>query len=467
MNEIIGATNQRNDKKKAMILWCHNEINGTIGTYPYTKISDVIQRIIQDHGIDDVEVHRIRPANVSISSNRRRLPNGKTVWLHNESPPPLKPTDTLFSLNYPHDWGERLFKEICSCFASIPNMNGRWEVKVVDNDSQSNWRISANQDTYEFLSDHWDIIPKSDPMFLSECTAEQVKEWLLDTYERNQRDQKTTESVYSPGRAKWLYIEEGKVIQDFYEKSELAKYIYTSDILKHGLVKLVYEDDLLKEDLSTSVNETAKEFLARYEQFHPLFPPKDKEIPKRLREIRYIMGGEKCTAKDMWERSYRSQIDDHIRSGAENHIAALVLMMPCMDMVYKLKTGEKESGWTEVMKMFFPAFGFTHATYHQLRTLVRNGFVHDGFTTGYVGINSANHTPEEYTDNEQVFTATRTETGQFHLLIIPAFFWARVRDKIDSFYKYEQWIPGWDMCEVLTISNYVEPLTREELTQKV
>ena len=467
MNEIIGATNERNDKKKAMILWCHNEINGTIGTYPYRKISDVIHRIIQDHGIDDVEVHRIRSAKVSISSNRRRLPIGKTVWLHNESPSPLKPTDSLFSLNYPHDWGERLFKEICSCFASIPNMNGRWEVKVVDNDPQSNCRISANQDTYEFLSDHWHIIPKSDPMFLSECTAEQVKEWLLDTYERNQRHRKTNGMTYSPPREKWLYIEEGQIIQYFYEKSELVQYIYTSDSPKDGLVKLVYEDDILKEDLSTAVSETAKEFLARYEQFHPLFPPRDKEVPKRLRETRYILDGEKCTAKDMWERSYKSQIEHHIRSGTENHIAALVLMMPCMEMVYKLKTGDRRPNWIETLKMFFPAIGFELNTYKQLADRIRNGFVHDGFTKGYVGISSAHHTPEEYSDSQQVFEGMRSETGQFNLLIIPAYFWARVRNKIDSFYEYEQWIPGWDMCEVLTISNYVEPLTREELTQKV
>jgi len=387
--------------------------------------------------------------------------------LNKEAPAVWKPTDALFSLNCPYNWGEILFKKICSYFASIPNMNGRWEVKVVDNETQSNWRISANEETYEFLSDHWALIPNSDPMFLSECTAEQVKEWFLDAYEWTQRDLKTEKVTYKPSRPKWLYIEDGKVIHHCYEKSELAQYIYTSDTPKDGTVKLVYEDDLLKEDLATSVNDTAKEFLARYEQFHPLFPPRDKEVPKRIRATRYIMGGEKWTAKDMWQRCYRSQIDYLIRSGEENHIAALVLMMPCMEMVYKLKTGDHRQNWSETMKMFFPAFGFNDSTYRQLRDLVRNGFSHDGFTKGYVGISSAHHTPEEYTDREQVFTATRTETGEFKLLIIPAFFWARVRDKIDSFHRYEQWIPGWDMSEVLELSHYVEPLTREEIIQKI
>lgn len=458
-------------KEKAIILWCHNEINGTIGTYPYRKISDEIQRIVRGHGLGNFRVHRVGKIRTSIAGNRRRLPNGNVVWLDNEAPAPLKPTDTLFSLNYAYDWGERRFKEVCNYFASIPNLNGRWQVKVVDNKIPPNWGISASEETYEFLSDHWGIIPNSDLNFLSECTAEQVKEWLLDTYEWKQRDQKADKKTYNLPRAKWLYIEEGKAIQNFYEKCELAQYLHTSDTPKDGLVKLVYEDDFLTEDFSTAVNETAKQFLARYEQFHPLFPPKDKEVPKRIRETRYILDGESSTAKDMWERCFRSQIDYLIRSGAENHIAALTLMMPCMEMVYKLKTGEmgrnmKKPGktWRGILKMFFPALGFDGNMYDQLYKLMRNGIVHDMFTKGYVGIDSTSHTPEEYSDSQQVFVGTRSETGQFHLLIIPAFFWARVRNKIDSFYHYEQWIPGWDMGEVFAISHYVEPLTREEIT---
>ena len=370
-----------------MILWCHKEINGTIGTYPYGKISDEIQSIIQDHGKDDVKVYRLEPAKVSTASSPRRLPNGNVVWLHKELPAPWKPTDTLFSLNYPYNWGESLFGKICSYFASIPEMDGRWEVKIVDNDPQANWRVSAKEETYEFLLDQWGIIPNSDLVFLSACTAEQVKEWLLDAYEMKQRAQNSELKPYNPPRAKWLYIEKSNVIRYFYEESELAQYFYTSDTPIDGFVKLVFEDDHRKTD---GVHETAKLFLARYEQFHPLFPPRDKEVPKRLQETRYIMEGEKCTAKDMWERCYRSQIDRLIRSGTENHIAALVLMMPCMELVYKLKTGKKKN-WIETLKMFFPAVGFDQNTYKGLVNLIRNGFVHDGFTKGDVGISSAYH----------------------------------------------------------------------------
>ena len=117
--------------------------------------------------------------------------------------------------------------------------------------------------------------------------------------------------------------------------------------------------------------------------------------------------------------------------------------------------------------MFFPAVGFDHNTYKQLANLIRNGFVHDGFTKGFVGISSKDHTPEEYKDTQQVFEPFRSETGRFHLLIIPAFFWARVRNKIDIFYKYEQWIPGWEMHKLLDLSYYVEPLTLEEITMKI
>ena len=450
-----------------MILWCHKELNGTVGAYPYRRISDELQKLIREHERKDVVVERIGSARASMASNRRRLPNGDVVWLNKEAPAVWKPTDALFSLNCPYNWGEILFKKICSYFASIPNMNGRWEVKVVDNETQSNWRISANEETYEFLSDHWDLIPNSDPMFLSECTAEQIKEWLLNAYEWTQRDLKTEKVAYKPPRYKWLYIEEGKILQCFYEKSEMAQYLYTADLPKNGLVKRVVERSDFDEDFPTSDNKSAKQFLSLYEQFNPLFPPRDKEVPNRLRQTRYVIGGEKWKAQDLWERRYRSQIDFLIRSGSENHIVALVSMLPCMDLVYKLKTGKSKSNWIKTLKMFFPAFGFEHTAYKQLANLIRNGFVHDGFTKGYVGISSVHHTPEEYTDREQVFTATRTETGEFKLLIIPAFFWARVRDKIDSFYRYEQWIPGWDMSEVLELSHYVEPLTREEIIQKI
>jgi len=465
MNNTTGGTKEHHDKTKLRVLRCHKELNGTVGAYPYRRISDELQKLIRENGRKDVVVERIGSARASMASNRRCLPNGDVVWLSKKASEPWKPTDTLFSLDYPYNWGEALFDNICRYFASIPDMNGRWEVKIVDNDTQPNWRISANEETYEFVLENWKIIPDSDPMFLSECTAEQVKEWLLDRYERTKRRQNQIRvHTTHDDQEKWLYIEEGNVIQYFYEKSELAQYIYASDTPKDGTVKLVYEDDLLKEDLATSVNDTAKEFLARYERFNPLFPPRDKEVPNRLRQTRYVIGGKKWKAQDLWEMRYRSQIDFLIRSGSENHIVALVSMLPCMDLVYKLKTGKSKSNWIKTLKMFFPAFGFEHTAYKQLANLIRNGFVHDGFTKGYVGISSAHHTPEEYTDREQVFTATRTETGEFKLLIIPAFFWARVRDKIDSFYRYEQWIPGEAMHKVVTLSHYIKPITREELT---
>ena len=466
MKNITPATNEHNEKKKPISLLCHKELNGAVGTYPYRKIQDEIERMIQDHGIDGVGVLPIQLMPTSMAGIQRRLPNGNVVSLDKATAAPWKATDKLFSLHFVHAWGEALFTEICRYFASIPKMDGRWELMIVDKRTGWNWSISANEESYEFLSDHWGIIPNSDPMFLSECTAEQVKEWLLARYEIAQRIQNTELKTYTPARDKWLYIEDGKIIQHFYEKSEMAQYIYTSNTPRDGRVKLVVEDEWSDEDLSTSENKTAKQFLALYEQFHPLFPPRDKEVPKRLQAVRYIMGKEKCTAKDMWERCYRPQIDFLIRTGTDNSIAALVLMMPCMELVYKLKTGRSKQNWSETMKMFFPAIGFSDATYRQLRDLVRNGFTHEGFTKGFVGISPERHKPEEYKDSQQVFEGFRSETGRFHLLIIPAFFWARVRNKIDSFYKYEQWIPGREMPEVLEISYYVEPLTLQEIAQQ-
>ncbi len=465
MHELLRAANELRNEQTLLVLRCHKELNGTIGTYPYSQISDELQEIIQDHGIGDVEVYRLMPARVSTASNPRRLPSGKKVWLDQEYPAPWRPTDTLFSFNFPYSWGESLFEEICSYFASIPDLNGRWDAKIVDKEIHEDWRISANEGTYEFLLEHWGKIPNSKHMILSECPAEQVKELLLVAYDMRQRAQNTELKPYKPSRRKWLYIEEGKVVHHFYKECEMAQYIHTSDTPKEGLVKMVLEDDNGKTEYSTGVHETAKQFLDRYGQLHPLFPPRDKEVPKRLQVARYIMEGERCTAKDLWERSYRPQIDRLIRSGTENHIAALVLMMPCMEMVYKLKTGKKMN-WIETLKMFFPADGFDHHTYKSLANLIRNGFVHDGFTKGDVGISSADHALEKYSDGQQVFVGTRSETGRFNLLIVPAYFWARVRDKIDSFYENEQWIPGWDMHRVIQLGDYIEPLTGEEITRK-
>ena len=449
-----------------MVLWCHYEVNGTIGTYPYRKVSDHIQLLLQIHGIDNVKVCRYLQSKVSSASNRRRLPNGDIVWLNKVAPEPWKLTDKLFSLDCPYSFGKELFTEICRYFAAIPGMDGRWEVQIVEPDAPSEWSIAVNEETYEFLVEHWGIIPNSNPVRLSKQTADDVKEWLLHEYERQQRPRRTNAETYTPPRTLWLYIEEGTIIRKFYDDSELAHYIYTSDRPVEGLVKLVDEEFIPSVDLSTRGNMTAKQYLERHELFHPLFPPRDSEVPKRLRETRYILGGEKSTAKDMWERCYRSQIDDLIRSGEENYVAALLLMLPCMELVYKLKTGKSKSDWIAILKMFFPAMGFDHATYKQLANLIRNGFVHDGFAKGYVGISSKPHTPEEYSDSQQVFEGIRAESGQFNLLIIPAFYWARVRERIDNFYEYEQWIPGWDMHKVISINHYVEPITLDQMTQK-
>ena len=349
--------------------------------------------------------------------------------------------------------------------ASIPKMDGRWDVEIVDAYLDAKWRISANEETYEFLFEHWEIIPESNPVLLTACTAEEAKAMLIDAYDWAQRLQNTERKPYKPLREKWLYIEDGNVIQHFYKRSDLAQYIYTSETPKDGSVKLVFEDDHRKTERSVSEPETAEQFLARYEQFHPLFPPRDQEVPKRLQETRYVMDGEEFTAKDLWERHDRPPIDSLMSAGPENHIAALKLMMPCMEIVYRLKTGKRKQDWTEIMKMFFPASGFSDKTYSQLRDLVRNGFVHEGFTKDYVGISSAHHPPEAYSDTGQVFVGMLSETGQFNLLIIPVFFWARVRNRIDNFYEYEQWIPGGEMQQLMTVSNFIEPLTREDLTR--
>lgn len=465
MKETVGAANKERGKETPILLWCHKEKDGKLGTYTYAQISDEIQAIIHDHGMDYVKVYHDESAKMPSASVPRRLQNGEEVWLDKEPPVTWKPTDTLFSLDYPYNWGVALFKRICAYFASVPDMNGRWETIIVENRIQEKWRTSASEETFEFFLDHWEKIPDSYPDCFPNCTAEQIKQRFVDGYELKQLEQKENEKASNPTRPKLLYVEEGEVIEEFYKDSDMAQYIYNSNSPKDGFVELAYENDCGQTIHSTGIHDTATRFLARYEQFHPLFPPREKEVPKRLRQNRYVMNGEQCTAKDLWERFYRSQIDTLIRSGAENHIAALVLMMPCMETVYKLKTGEKKQDWSKTMKLFFPSSNFSDATYRQLRDFIRNGFVHDGLTKGPVGIRSGNQTPEEYSDGQQVFWEIRSETGQFNLFIIPAFFWARVRDRIDSFYEYEQWIRGRDMGPVFTINNYIEPISEEELAR--
>ena len=64
---------------------------------------------------------------------------------------------------------------------------------------------------------------------------------------------------------------------------------------------------------------------------------------------------ENATYKDAWAISARPQIQQLMAGSPDNHVAALTLLIPWMDRLYTLETGESSKGKTrQVVARFFP-----------------------------------------------------------------------------------------------------------------
>ena len=92
---------------------------------------------------------------------------------------------------------------------------------------------------------------------------------------------------------------------------------------------------------------------------------------------------ENATYREAWAISARPQIQQLMAGSPDNHVAAITLLIPWMDRLYTLETGESSKGKTKhVVAHFFPQIEG-----YELGRLT--GFVIDLKHIGYAGKKSA------------------------------------------------------------------------------
>ena len=137
--------------------------------------------------------------------------------------------------------------------------------------------------------------------------------------------------------------------------------------------------------------------------------------------------------KEAWAISPRPQIQQLMAGSADNHVAAVTLLIPWMDRLYTLETGESSKGKTKhVVAHFFPQIEG-----YELGRLT--GFVIDLKHIGYAGKKSAmidsvqtiNVMGNVEVKHDQRFSKPYTLVGDI-LLIHPTAFVEHVRGQIDK-----------------------------------
>jgi hypothetical protein len=144
----------------------------------------------------------------------------------------------------------------------------------------------------------------------------------------------------------------------------------------------------------------------------------------------YLVNFDSATYKDVWFINYRPQIQILMSGPSDNHLAALLLIIVCMDRVYTLQFPEKRNkrGYTQdMMKFFFPKpEEQDEEEYDRRMKTLTNDFVnalkHDTFVRANVVLNDSEMMAVKYDDNGK-------------LTIAPTEFWGYIRDFIDSFYS--------------------------------
>ena len=137
--------------------------------------------------------------------------------------------------------------------------------------------------------------------------------------------------------------------------------------------------------------------------------------------------------KDAWAISARPQIQQLMAGSPDNHVAAVTLLIPWMDRLYTLETGESSKGKTKhVVAHFFPQIEG-----YELGRLT--GFVIDLKHIGYAGKKSAmidsvqtiNVMGNVEVKYDQRFSKPYTLVDDI-LLIHPTAFVEHVRGEIDK-----------------------------------
>ena len=142
---------------------------------------------------------------------------------------------------------------------------------------------------------------------------------------------------------------------------------------------------------------------------------------------------ENATYKDAWAISARPQIQQLMAGSPDNHVAAMTLLIPWMDRLYTLESGESSKGKTrQVVAHFFPEIDG-----YELGRLT--GFVIDLKHIGYAGKKSAildsvqtiNLMGNVEVKHDQRFSKPNTLVNDI-LLIHPTAFVEQVRGQIDK-----------------------------------
>ncbi|MCY4020151.1 MAG: hypothetical protein OXG39_12160 [Chloroflexi bacterium] len=142
---------------------------------------------------------------------------------------------------------------------------------------------------------------------------------------------------------------------------------------------------------------------------------------------------ENATYKDAWAISARPQIHQLMAGSPDNHVAAMTLLIPWMDRLYTLESGESSKGKTrQVVAHFFPRIEG-----YELGRLT--GFVIDLKHIGYAGKKSAildsvqtiNLMGNVEVKHDQRFSKPYTLVNDI-LFIHPTAFVDQVRGQIDG-----------------------------------
>ena len=152
-----------------------------------------------------------------------------------------------------------------------------------------------------------------------------------------------------------------------------------------------------------------------------------------LEDTLTIGDSENATYKDAWAISARSQIQQLMAGSPDNHVAAMTLLIPWMDRLYTLESGESSKGKTrQVVAHFFPQIEG-----YELGRLT--GFVIDLKHIGYAGKKSAildsvetiNLMGNVEVKHDQRFSKPYTLVNDI-LLIHPRAFVEQVKGQIDK-----------------------------------
>ena len=154
-----------------------------------------------------------------------------------------------------------------------------------------------------------------------------------------------------------------------------------------------------------------------------------------LRELGiYVFGNKVATSRNLWEIQWRPQIQYLMTNTithdvVDNHLAAVMLMIPCIDRAFTFEHPQGGTGYTsKMLKWAFPedAIDISAKDYrkciNEMRDGLVNGLKHDSFLRGNVYINNSENNPHPFYLFEE------------YVIVNPHAFWTHVCNKLDTLY---------------------------------